>query len=91
MQCTDGASGARRYQVTPTSNGVNIGDDSFSFMQKNAGEVVMLDPGEGSLHYSYKVIDGDTLTMAIDRRGAINLVTATGPSSKKYGCSADQG
>lgn len=91
MQCTDGASGARRYQVTPTSNGVTIGDNAFSFTQKNAGEVVMLDPGEGSLHYSYKVIDGDTLAMAIDRRGAINLLTATGPSSKVYSCSADQG
>lgn len=91
MQCTDGSSGARRYQVTPTSNGVTIGDDSFSFTQKNAGEVVMLDPGEGSMHYSYKVIDGDTLAMAIDRRGAINLVTATGPGNRVYNCSAEQG
>lgn len=90
MQCTDGSSGARRYQVSPTANGVTIGDDTFSFTQLNAGEVVMLDPGEGTLHYSYKVIDGDTLAMAIDRSGAIKLVTAMGPSKKVYNCSADQ-
>lgn len=91
MQCTDGTSGARRYQVSPSSNGVTIGDDTFSLTQANAGEVVMLDPGEGSLHYSYKVIDGDTLAIAIDRRGAITLFTAMGPSKKVYSCSADQG
>ena len=91
MHCTDGTSPARSYKVTPSGAGVTIGDDTFSLTQANAGEMIMLDPAEASMHYSYKVIDGDTLAIGIDRRGAINHFTAIGRSRKIYSCSVDQG
>lgn len=91
MSCTDGTSLPRSYKITPSSAGVTIGDDTFSLTQLNAGEMIVLDPDEGSMQYSYKVIDGDTLAIGIDRRGAINHFTAMGRARKMYSCLAGQG
>lgn len=87
LQCTDGMSPAKPYQITPDAGGVRIGNEHYPLVRANAGEMLTAGGPDGGLAYRFEVIDGVTVQIHLDRSGKLSMFSAIGgPAKKVYSC-----
>jgi hypothetical protein len=92
MKCSDNSPTRKTYRVAPAATSVTIGEHTYSLLRKDAGEMVLVEPGRTALAYQMQAPDGEMIEIVLDQAGALSTFSVSGsPSKVMFICFADQG